>query len=89
MDGRHNNRCPSGTGGLGKPLRHAEIVAAASASLVGLDPFEYLNERDPFRRAVMEMIMNAAMKIERDRDHQRANMIANEVGQMLKAAFGK
>lgn len=50
---------------------------------------EYLETRDPFRRAVMQMVAREARTIQRRIDRERANLHAAEIMKMLSAGFKK
>jgi len=53
--------------------------------MAGMDPMEFLEERDPFRRRVMGEI-SIAFKDEQDRlDQNRANQISNAVWGAVKS----
>jgi len=63
------------------------IVAAAEVSLFGMDPFAFLETKDPLKRGLMQLIAHQARVLQRKHDHERANLIAHEVGKMLSASM--
>jgi hypothetical protein len=64
-------------------------MAAAHIALYGMDPMEFLDTKDSFRRGLMQLIANKAHELDRKRNQELANLIAYEVGKMLNTAFGR
>ena len=64
-------------------------MAAAEIALAGMDPLKFLKGRDLFLRGIQQSVAQAVATLQRDRDLDRAKMIASEVGRMLNAATSK
>jgi hypothetical protein len=54
-----------------------------------MDPLEFLQTEDEFKRAVMQKTAQAAREIQRKHDLERANLHAHEIMKMLAASMKK
>jgi hypothetical protein len=51
-----------------------------------MDPMEFLETKDTFRRDVMQRIAHAGREIQRQHDSERANQIASEISKLFRKA---
>lgn len=54
-------------------------------AVAGLDPFVFLNEKDPFLRSLTQALAQRILDVNEGLDLSRAAMIANAVGKLFKA----
>lgn len=59
------------------------IITAAQLGALGLDPFAFLNERDPLQRTLMLKLAEEMMKQKQILDRNLAIEITNNVGKLF------
>jgi hypothetical protein len=60
------------------------VESAAQLAFFGLDPFKFLNCRDPVERMIFIEMAKYLQKMHEVRDHNLAVEIANQVGRLFK-----